>query len=78
MFSYLKIDLTDTRKALINSAIQDAVNELVHKNTTEAEKEAKEQTVQNQLAQLTTENATLKTAITQFTATTASTVQATT
>lgn len=74
----LNITPTESIKALINASILNAVNESGHKDPTEAEKQAKEQALQAQVAQLTTERDNLKNAITQFTATTASTVQATT
>lgn len=73
----LNIELTDNRKALIDSSIQDAVNELGHKDTTEAEKAAAMEKLQVEKAQLASENTQLKQAIAQFTANTAGTVQST-
>ncbi|KZL93575.1 phage holin, LLH family [Clostridium magnum] len=70
----LNITTTDSIKTLIDAAIEYAVNESGHVEKTEAEKEIEKQALQAQVAQLTTENTTLKNAIT----TAASTVQTTT
>lgn len=70
----LNIDVNDNRKILIDAAIKDVVNDFGHTDPSEAERQAKEQALQNQVSQLTTENANLKNAIT----TAANTAQVTT
>lgn len=73
----LNIDVTDNQKIIIDAAIKDMVNKFGHKEPSEAEKQAKEQTLLNQVTQLVSENTQLKQTIAQVNATTACTVQPT-
>jgi hypothetical protein len=67
---------SDNQKKLIDDTIEAAVNDLGHKDKSDAEKEAEKQTLKTQLTQITAERDNLKNTIATITAT-ANTVQAT-
>jgi hypothetical protein len=67
-------ELTDNQNKLADTVILAEVNKLGHTDPTEAEKQAKEQALQDQVTQLTTERDTLKTTLNTIT-TAASTMQ---
>ncbi|WPC40606.1 bZIP transcription factor [Clostridium sp. JS66] len=67
MLRELNVELTESRQYLINAAIENAVNDLGHTDSTEAEKQAQKQELQTKVIQLTTENTNLKNTINDIT-----------